>query len=335
MHRLFVVFATLLTLVLLGPAIATAQDATPMASPAAGECVHPELPPGTPTPMEASPAAGMEDMEGTPEAVEEAEEVAETAEAEAASPEAEATPSRPEGTPADQATVDRVTETYENAYACVNAGDYLGFAAFFTPEALLEEFGTANHYDVPALIAEFAPPPFQLISIDTALELSDGRLYVEATYRIGSQLTRDGGYLMEQDGELLADAGTVELPADVPADAQTADAEMVDYGFNVSQTEFEAGRPIAFTAVNNGEYPHEIAVLQLPEGTTMDQVMSDPALQEQVAFYGATYAEPGQQALPLILLDLEPGTYTMICFVDVPEGVPHVARGMIAEFTVQ
>ena len=32
---------------------------------------------------------------------------------------------------------------------------------------------------------------------------------------------------------------------------------------------------------------------------------------------------------------LEAGTYTVVCFVDVPEGIPHDARGMIADFTVQ
>src|SRR5215217_8000887 len=68
-----------------GAQVATAQDATPAASPTA-ECVAPELPPGTPTPPEASPEAAMEghDM-GTP--------AADASPAEdAASPIAEATP---------------------------------------------------------------------------------------------------------------------------------------------------------------------------------------------------------------------------------------------------
>ena len=29
-----------------------------------------------------------------------------------------------------------------------------------------------------------------------------------------------------------------------------------------------------------------------------------------------------------------PGTYTVLCFVGEPEGMPHVMRGMVAEFTV-
>jgi hypothetical protein len=45
-------------------------------------------------------------------------------------------------------------------------------------------------------------------------------------------------------------------------------------------------------------------------------------------------SEPGQTAMPLVLVDLQPGIYTVVCFVDVPEGVPHVMRGMIVEFEV-
>ena len=333
--RLLLSVVALLALVLFAPAVAAAQDASPMASPAAG-CVHPELPPGTPSPMAASPEAEMAGMDGTPGGGEQVEAVAETAEAGAASPAAEATPVRPDGTPADQATVDRLTALYESAYACINGGDFLGFAALFTPEGLLEEFGTANPYDLPAIIQGFGVvPKFRLISLDTVLVLPDGRYYAEATYRFGNALAREGAYYVEQNGGLLAAPGTVDLPVDVPADAQTATGELVDFGFNLSETSFTTGAPIAFDVTNTGQYPHEFAVVQPPAGATIEQVMEDPALQQQLRFVGATFAEPGQQAPPLVLFDLEPGTYTIVCFVDVPEGVPHVMRGMVAEFTVQ
>ena len=291
--------------------------------------------------MVASPEAEMAGMGGTPVGGEQVEAVAETAEAGAASPAAEATSVRPAGTPADQATVDRMTALYESAYACINGGDYLGFAALFTPEGLAEEFGTANPYDLPAIIlpaiiAGFGVvPEFRLISVDTVLVLSDGRYYAEATYRFGNALAREGAYYTEQNGELLAAAGTVELPVEVPADAQAVDGELVDFGFNLSETSLSTGAPIAFNVTNNGQYPHELAVVQLPAGATIEQIPDDPALQQQLRFVGAIFAEPGQQAPPLVLFDLEPGTYSVVCFVDMPDGVPHVMRGMVAEFTAQ
>ena len=111
--------------------------------------------------------------------------------------------------------------------------------------------------------------------------------------------------------------------------------ELVDYAFVADRTSFAAGAPIAFNATNAGQHPHELVVLQLPEGVRAEQVLEDPAVQERVRFVGGTFAEPGQAAPPLVLVDLEPGTYTMACYVDVPEGVPHVMRGMVAEVTVQ
>ena len=63
-------------------------------------------------------------------------------------------------------------------------------------------------------------------------------------------------------------------------------------------------------------------------------MFEDESLFEQVQFYGFTFAEPGQTAMPLVLVDLQLGTYTLVCFVDVPEGIPHVMRGMIVEFEV-
>src|SRR5687768_2611659 len=89
---------------------ATAQEATPAAS-----CVAPELPPGTPTPMdEASPEAaeGEEHDHAATPGAEEAEEA----------PVEEMAP--PVGTPADAAATEAVSAAMQNLIACVNAGEY-------------------------------------------------------------------------------------------------------------------------------------------------------------------------------------------------------------------
>ncbi len=116
MRRLFALVAFLLALSLTGPAFA--QEA----SPTAGECVAPELPPGTPTPMEASPAAGME-MEATPEA---------------GPPPADAAPEIPVGEAAPDDVVAEVEAATVNAIYCLNSGDVMAFASLFTPDALME-----------------------------------------------------------------------------------------------------------------------------------------------------------------------------------------------------
>ena len=57
-------------------------------------------------------------------------------------------------------------------------------------------------------------------------------------------------------------------------------------------------------------------------------------MEEQIEFFGGAYAEPGETGY-IAFQDLEPGTYTAVCFVDIPDGIPHVMRGMVAEFTVE
>ena len=208
MTRRFAFVAALLAFALLGTARA-AQDATPGASPAAGACVHPELPPGTPTPAEeaaitvGSPAAGEAEL--TTDAAGEG------------TPLPPATPDPNEGTPADQATIDRVRAFEENLFACFNTGNYLGAAALYTPEALLENLGTSNPYDVPEIMA--GAEPIELIAIEDVRVLPDGRIRYQDAYRIGDRVYRDLNYLVERDGFLLL-AKTVPL-GDEPATEAT------------------------------------------------------------------------------------------------------------------
>jgi len=328
--RRLIATVTLFASLLASPALANAQAASPAATPAV-ECVYPELPPGTPTPVEASPAAMEEMGDASPEADEQAEEPAGDA-----SPDPVGTPAPPEGEPATQADIDRVIAGIENVFACYNDGDYLGFAALQTPESLLADFGTSNPYDLPAIFASFGPPTsFELVSVDNVLLLPDDRVYFEMVYRFGNVLTKEGTYGVVRDGILLGDAGTVELPVDVPADVQTADVTLVDYAFEISQTTFDAGPPIAFSVANAGQYPHEFALMRLPDGVTADQVLDDLSLLERATYVGGTFAMPGQTAPPMVVVDLAAGTYVAVCFVDMPGGVPHVARGMVAEITIE
>jgi plastocyanin len=310
-------------------AAASAQDA----SPAAGGCAAPALPPGTPTPMEemteppaATPDDAMAGMTmGTPDAVGAAEEGAEIAEAAAGS--AESTPEA--GTPADQATADRVVAAFNNLAACLGGGDALGFAALLTPNYLQTEFGTDNPYDLELFLEGL--PPISLESVADVQTHADGRLSADVVVRFGDIIERDRSYLVEAGEYLLLDED-VALPiegADVEIEAQ-----MVDYAFVLSEETVAAGQSVAFTAPNLGAYPHELVIVRLPEGVTVEQVLEDPSLEEQIEFVGFTFAEPGDTAY-FGVDGLDAGTYTLVCFVDVPEGVPHVVRGMVAELTVE
>jgi hypothetical protein len=315
MRRVYSIVAIVLALALFAPTV-TAQDASPQASPVTGECVAPDIPPGTPTPPEASPAAG-DALEASPEG-----------EVQMVPP---ASPEIPVGEPAPDDVVAAVEAVIANATYCLNAGDYVAFAASFTPDGLFSECGTTNVYDGPMCFGG-GPQVISFAVSDVQLH-EDGRVSADLVLQIGPWLTRERQFLVvAEDGTYQLDVSP-ELPVEIPEGATVIDGELVDYAFELSQTSAPAG-DIAFTVTNTGEYPHEIAVLQLPDGITIDDVFADESLFAQVQFFGFTFAEPGQAANPLVLRDLPPGTYTLVCFVDVPEGVPHVMRGMVLEFEV-
>ena len=80
---------------------------------------------------------------------------------------------------------------------------------------------------------------------------------------------------------------------------------------------------------------HELVIVQFPEGATVEDALEGEIGFEEIFFVGGTYSEGGQPAPDLVLTGLEPGTYTIVCFIDIPDGIPHVARGMVATLTVE
>jgi hypothetical protein len=315
MRKLFTLLTLLLAMSLIAPTVA-AQDASPAASPT-GECVSPEIPPGTPTPMEA---------EASPDAA-----MAATPAENEGPPPAEASPEMPVGEIAPADVTAAIEATIANFADCYNAGDYVGLAALHTPEGLMDECGTGNVYDGPMCFG--GTPTITSIVVSDVQTHEDGRVSADVVAHIGSFLSHERFFLvMDDDGTYLVDE-TPDLPVDVPEGATMIDGEMADYEFILSATSAPAG-DIAFNLTNTGEYPHEMVAVMLPEGITIEDVFADESLFGQVQFMGFTFAEPGQVANPLVLVDVQPGIYTMVCFVDVPEGVPHVMRGMIIEFEV-
>jgi uncharacterized cupredoxin-like copper-binding protein len=94
-----------------------------------------------------------------------------------------------------------------------------------------------------------------------------------------------------------------------------------------------AGRT-QFTMTNDGQQRHILVLFKLAEGATMEQVeesegeegIDGPELESETA-------APGETAV--LTTDLVPGDYAIICYLPDPDGTPHVALGMVKEFTVQ
>lgn len=99
--------------------------------------------------------------------------------------------------------------------------------------------------------------------------------------------------------------------------------------------------PTAIAFENRGEVDHEMILVRLKEGVTLDQVMEAAAGGGDPGEFteggpGILIARPGQTTASRLLVDLQPGrTYALVCnFQDEPDDPPHTALGMRASFQV-
>jgi hypothetical protein len=108
----------------------------------------------------------------------------------------------------------------------------------------------------------------------------------------------------------------------------------IDYGYQGPDT-IPAGMT-TFRLVDQGKEPHQIQLIRLNEGKTMQDFTALPnngPTPAWVVFVGGpSAADPGDTATAT--LSVEPGKYVMLCFIPSPDGKPHVAKGMIRPLEV-
>jgi hypothetical protein len=92
-----------------------------------------------------------------------------------------------------------------------------------------------------------------------------------------------------------------------------------------------------FVLKGQGREIHHATVARLDSGKTIDDLMAafrtpGPPPKWVTFIGGPNVPDPGKEANAT--LELTPGNYALICFVDTPDKVPHFAKGMFHGFTV-
>jgi hypothetical protein len=110
-----------------------------------------------------------------------------------------------------------------------------------------------------------------------------------------------------------------------------------DFSFDVP-AEVPAGW-VHVTLTNEGSEDHHAQFISLPDGMTAEDALGLLATQgEEAALAVVTLAggpaavAPGGVSKAVVWL--EPGEHLIICAIPGPDGIPHVAKGMFAAFTV-
>lgn len=334
-YGVLTIVAALLAVGGMGVATVGAQDSSPTPM----ECVSPGLPPGTPTPME----EGMEGMDmASPEA------------GDMASPESMEVPPAPElpvGTPAEGDTLAAIDAAATNYVACLAQGwatdDPALYVALESENFWLTQTGSTNPHDRVAFEAGGGLGTLELLGLSDQQVYDDGRVSANIHAIVGGHWVINlRGFFVEQDGAWLYDeeafmtpdtsfaGGVTIMGIDLVETTDEATGE-VSYLFQfLGAPTAAANEVITLNVTNQGVELHEAVVVQLPEGTDPLGLVDGSVPMEDVTFLGfAAPIFPGQTA-DMAFVNLEPGTYTLVCFFPGPDGAPHIVNGMVAQFDV-
>ena len=135
----------------------------------------------------------------------------------------------------------------------------------------------------------------------------------------------------------VAVASPSPSPSPSPAAARVVTFDGADFAFNNLPDTLPAGR-VTLVMRNTGQEPHHAQLARLNTGVTIDQFMTalrqgeGPALALVALAGGPGPVGPG--ASSEVTLDLREGTYVALCFIASPDGLPHLAKGMVKPFQV-
>jgi hypothetical protein len=144
--------------------------------------------------------------------------------------------------------------------------------------------------------------------------------------------------LVKEDGAWKSDVLHVVSASDVPSSSKKVNVGLKEFAFDFSANQITSKDNLVFHVENKGKQSHMMVISKIPADANLQQLLQaedTPPGVEDVG--GAFLFSPGDEADVVLKDKLAPGRYVMLCFVgdeDDPEHVPHVAKGMVSDFTV-
>lgn len=110
-----------------------------------------------------------------------------------------------------------------------------------------------------------------------------------------------------------------------------------DYAFVIPDS--VASGVTTFRLMNHGAEIHHMQIVRLDSGKTMSDLqtaMQQPGLPPAWAVFvgGVGVIPPHGHGGSSITANLKPGQHVLLCFIPSPDGMPHIARGMVRPFVV-
>lgn len=171
-------------------------------------------------------------------------------------------------------------------------------------------------------------PPGQ--STEVTIDLTPGRYLVLC-------------FVPSHDGVPHAAKGMISMTQVVanaarPAATPKADLTITLQDFSFTMPDQLKAGPQVWQVVNQGPQPHEIALIKLADGKTMDDVMAwmhdpmgPPPFEDAGGMQGLTAGSTG-----FFHVNLKPGVYVALCHIPDPtSGKAHEELGMVKPFVVE
>lgn len=156
------------------------------------------------------------------------------------------------------------------------------------------------------------------------------------------------GFVIEEGGEPVQVAtpvpgarghwllqGVSPLAANAPSGASSVDVTISEYEIELASVSV-AGPDVVIRGENTGSEAHELLVLRLDGGATTGDLLRPPgdAFPSGISVVGQVLIAPGATG-EVALVGLESGSYSIVCLLPDPSGVPHLALGEETTLTIQ
>jgi hypothetical protein len=233
----------------------------------------------------------------------------------------------------DEPSAEELREVEELARQVAESdGSNADFFFAHVTDNLIETVLFSTRDNCMAAPVECIGEPASILSISST-EIEGDSAHVIAVSSIGAL---DIG-LMRQDGEWTVDS-LAAASDEIPSGATSVDLALSEFAFDFDQADIPDGGNIAFRVRNVGAQVHEVAVVAIAEGATLEESL-EAVFAEQAAPVGLkVFIVPGQTVDMAFEAPLAPGKYALVCFfpdTSDPNFTAHIEKGMLAEFEVE